>query len=516
MSMQVPGGGGIRPLQPPTTQPPISRPGQQPAQPQVDQPPATGGRAGPQLHGINQFSSEPVSPELAQMNSWLQSHQQAAPPAPPLPRSHPPMPPMHPHETMAMQGMDHMARDLGIPPAAAHDFGRGIDQDRSRLMSLADQIGIPREQAMDFLKGMQRTGRQMDIPPDRMQAMMEHRSSETDTRLMEVMREEAGQLGIPPRRFMAMGNALMNNDKAFYMQLGQRAGLQPDQLEQLEGKIRMTFEQLEARPGIGGEKVMRMAMDDQIKTRVANAGKKLGIPPQESLRLAFTFIEEGAEGMKRFAAELKLANKADAFLQSLEQIKAQAPKEVVHRGIESFRDVKEQRHMAHQLGIDGKPMDWRTSGSDNQKPGFAFMRPMARMMRAVGDQDFNNIRHHKMEQLMEHNKKELQKFDDGKSALFSPELKAKAQQKADHLQEQNKALLSEFKKMEDAGTTPPPSKSVKIELAEQVDHLKQRIAYLTKLSSSMGDEGPMVHGPVIEDMKKNLDVAQNKLKALQG
>ena len=88
MSMQVGGSGGVRPLGPPSQQPQVQQPGAK-TDPQVQQ--GTGStNAGPVLHSINNFSSQPVSTDLQHLQQWLNKLKGIEEPAPkPLPQPAP-------------------------------------------------------------------------------------------------------------------------------------------------------------------------------------------------------------------------------------------------------------------------------------------------------------------------------------------------------------------------------------------------------------------------------------------
>ncbi|WP_281645659.1 hypothetical protein [Parendozoicomonas sp. Alg238-R29] len=68
MSMQVGGGGGVRPLGPPTQQPQVQQPA---TKTDTQAPQTTPGRAGQTLHNVNSFNSQPVSNDLEQLQQWL-------------------------------------------------------------------------------------------------------------------------------------------------------------------------------------------------------------------------------------------------------------------------------------------------------------------------------------------------------------------------------------------------------------------------------------------------------------
>ncbi len=522
MSMPVNGGGGVRPLLPVSPQQPTNRPddaGMDQLQERFRE--DSGRSMGPVLRSINQFNTTSIEQELNQVEQW--SHTMKTPDARSSTaaammggRAVAPVPiPVHGEQSMDV--LLQAGERLNISPAQSHDLGRMLDGERSHLMGVAEQMGIPREAASEFLREIARTGQRFDIPPQEMQAMMEARSQHTDGVLMEAMREGGNELGIPPRKYMAMGNALMNNDVEHFMNLGQKAGLGPEALDHARDQIKAQFEALEARSEIGGEKITRMVMDDRIKNRIAAAGKQLGIEPQQSLRMAFTFIEEGPDGLQKMANEQGMGQTGEVMLTRLEQIKEQASQEVLSRGVDSFRDVREQHKMASELGLHDNPMNWRTSESlaEQAKAGFAFMKPMGRMMQAVDGKDFNEIRHHKMQLELAKNSDQLQALNDGKDKLFSPQFKHKADQKIEDLGQMNQLLMKEMGKMESEKVVPSADRQQQIALASQADETRQQIAYLSKLSEKIGDDDRALHGARIDGLKKSFREIDQQLMAFK-
>ncbi|MCL6270358.1 hypothetical protein M3P05_10545 [Sansalvadorimonas sp. 2012CJ34-2] len=80
MSTPVGGGGGVRPLQPVTQQPPAQQQqvGNKPQAPQSQTP----ARAGSALNNVNNFSSQPVTTDLEQLQQWLNGLKNKDQPAP--------------------------------------------------------------------------------------------------------------------------------------------------------------------------------------------------------------------------------------------------------------------------------------------------------------------------------------------------------------------------------------------------------------------------------------------------
>ncbi len=420
---------------------------------------------------------------------------------------------------MALNNINKQAQKAGIPLATAQDLSKMLHLGRNQFLASAQNMGVPREQADMLLRAIKKTGRRFDFPPMEMQKMASRASRENDLKLQQMMKQESDKLDIPEKRYLAMGNALMNGDKERYQSLGTGADLRPEQLARMEADIHGKFKKLEQNPAIGGEKMIRMEMDDRTKDRIIAAGEELGIPQKESLHLAYTYTEEGPESVQMYGQKAGLADEQIGnFLNQIEEISEQVSDTLVFRSLSSEQDIFKQQMMAMEMGFTEPAANWSTT---DQEIGFSFTEDgqpdfdqlmEERLMETYGLEDISEVRHSMMSDQIAQYEQEIERFDDVQSQFITPGMSDQADQYLAQLMEQRDMMVSARTSMEQVQPPPPPELSAELKLQAQADRLQQKMDRLSTLVSN-NPAAAAIHQPALQALASSLQTMYEQLNA---
>ena len=436
--------------------------------------------------------------------------------------------------TIVLDNVSRLAssRAINLPESLVVDLGALTHNEAERFIALAEVTGVPPKKAETLLRGFEALGQQFDLSTPELDSLLGDASRTVNTELSVEMDKAAQSLNLPPPLFNDLANAALAKNSQAFAAIGTQGGLRKEQLRDVLPKITSALTEIVKSPVITIEKLQRFTKDTAIQSQIYAAGKEFGLTPPQSLKLTAVFVDDDLSGYVNLAEDYGLGRNASKLLNKLADIADTQGQQALILATNNFPEIVEQRVLAKELGLQGKPVEWATTKPAPYKPPsrgpFDFLNKVGGMTppqetaqadagaRAeAATKARNEVRFVRLFDELRHVQGEINKLDKAMRNPFFLVANPQANGKMQSLQQDERDIRVELGKIQQAGHAPSAQRAQEIKLLDELGNLKDELRNVEGMMKGSRFTA-VFHQPAAKALKAQILSIEKQLDTLRG